>query len=247
MLISLFVYFLAWAFQAFTGFGAGIFIVGVLSLVYDPKAVIVSSTIVNLLGIISMLLFLGNVSKPNFGIITPLILGSVIGIGISAKVLMVIDREILKVVIGFFVLLLGVYDLLVQTNSLKLRLKASPFVGTVIGLLSGLFAGLIGMGGPPPVVYLNQVCKDINTYKVTLSVFFSSNVIFRIIFYLIYGDTNYWNYELILPAFLGAPLGVFIGVYLSHYFTPHFVKRFISLSVLLLGSFLLIESSGNFL
>ncbi|AAC06499.1 putative protein [Aquifex aeolicus VF5] len=246
MLLSFLVYVLAWAFQAFTGFGAGIFIVGILSLFYEPKTVIVSSTVVNLLGIISMLLFLGKITRPNFKILFPLIAGSVAGIGVSAKLLMEIDREVLKALIGGFVLFLGIYDFLVQTNSLKFRLKASPFVGVFTGFLSGIFAGLIGMGGPPPVVYLNQVCRDLNTYKITLSFFFATNVVFRIIFYLLYGGTEYWSYELILPAFLGAPLGVFAGIYLSRYFTPYFVKRFISLSVLSLGLFLLLEGLKEF-
>ncbi|RUM31074.1 MAG: sulfite exporter TauE/SafE family protein [Aquifex sp.] len=246
MFLSLLVYVFAWTFQAFTGFGAGIFIVGILSIFYEPKSVIISSTIVNLLGIIFMLLFLGKVTKPNFKILFPLILGSVVGIGVSAKLLIQIDKELLKALIGGFVLFLGIYDFLVQTNSLRLKLKVSRLVGIITGFLSGLFAGLIGMGGPPPVVYLNQVCKDLNTYKVTLSVFFATNVIFRIIFYLLYGGTDYWNYELILPAFLGAPMGVLFGIQLSRYFTPHFIKRFISLSVLLLGLFLLFEGLSKF-
>lgn len=244
MFLPLIVYTAGWFFQAFTGFGAGIFIVGILSLIYDPKEVIVSSTVVNLLGIIFMFLFLKR--RPAFSLLYPLILGSFFGIAISSKLLILINKEALKVLIGLFILFLGFYDYLVQSKKLRFSLKPSPFNGFVAGFLSGIFAGLIGMGGPPPVVYLNQVCKDIERFKATLTFFFGTNVLMRIFFYTFYGS-DYWNAELIIPAFLSVPLGVFSGLLLSRYVSAPFLKRFIALSILLLGVFLTFSGFEEFL
>ena len=44
-----------WFFQSITGFGAGIFIIGILSIFYDPKMVIVYSSLFNLLGTIGLI------------------------------------------------------------------------------------------------------------------------------------------------------------------------------------------------
>jgi len=64
-LLSFWVFLLAWFFQAFTGFGAGIFIVGILSLILDPKTVIVSSAVINIIGTLLMALFLVRTVSPN--------------------------------------------------------------------------------------------------------------------------------------------------------------------------------------
>jgi len=133
---------LAWFFQAFTGFGAGIFIVGVLSLLYNPKEVVVSSSLVNLWGNLFVFLSLRSKSSPAFGLLVPLVLGSLLGIAISSKILILISEDALRALIGAFILLLGVYDLSVQRGILRVRLRESFGNGLLAGFLGGLFAGL---------------------------------------------------------------------------------------------------------
>ncbi len=247
MIIPFFVSLIAWFFQAFTGFGAGIFIVGLLSLIYEPKTVVVSSTVANLIGNFFVFLSLRNKAKPNFKLLIPLILGSFFGIIAGTKVLVEITSELLKILIGVFISFLGLYDFLVQREKLKLRFKANFLNGLFMGFLGGIFAGLVGIGGPPPVVYLNQVCKSVNVFKITLSFYFSFNVITRMLSYLLLGEKNYWSFELILSTSLATPLGVFAGLYFSKLFTEKRIKEFISLSVFILGIFLIFEQFGNFL
>ena len=232
------VVFAGWFFQAFTGFGAGIFIVGVLSLFYNPKEVVVSSSIVNLWGNIFVFLSLRKKTSPSFKLLIPLVVGSFLGIALSSKVLILISKDALRALIGIFILSLGFYDFLVQKGWLKVRLKESFFNGILAGFLGGLSAGLVGMGGPPPVVYLNQVCKDIERFKMTLAIYFSFNVLTRVFFYLLYGDLSLWNEELIISSIFAVPLGIYLGLRASQYIEPKALKQFISLSVFFLGLFL---------
>lgn len=241
-MLSFLVVLLAWFFQAFTGFGAGIFIVGILSLFYNPKEVVVSSSLINFWGNLFVFLSLRSKSSPNFKLLMPLVLGSFLGIAISSKVLILISKDALRALIGIFILLLGIYDLLVQRDVLKFRLKESFRNGLFAGFLGGLFAGLVGMGGPPPVVYLNQVCKNVERFKMTLALYFSFNVLTRVFFYFLYGDESLWNTELILYSFFGVPLGIYLGLKLSEYVKPKVLKQIVSLSVLFLGVFLFIFS-----
>ncbi|MFN3598791.1 MAG: TSUP family transporter [Aquificaceae bacterium] len=78
-MIPFFVVFGAWFFQSITGFGAGIFIIGILSLFYDPKMVIVSSALFNLFGTL-FLIYQNRKGKIDFYLLFSLILGSVPGI-----------------------------------------------------------------------------------------------------------------------------------------------------------------------
>ena len=241
--LDLVVFFGAWFFQAFTGFGAGIFIVGVLSLVYDPRVVVVSSTLVNLLGTAAMSILLMRRVKPRFDILSVLILGSVPGIFVGAKVLLALEKETLRLLIGVFILFLGIYDLLVQKGYLsRFSVKESPLTTFSVGFLGGFFAGLVGMGGPPPVVYLNQVLEDVEEFKSTLTLFFTSNIIFRVFSYTLEGGTGFFDMRLILAALVGVPLGVYFGLTFSRRVHPKRLKMFISVSVVLLGIMLVAQA-----
>ncbi|WP_457600144.1 sulfite exporter TauE/SafE family protein [Hydrogenivirga sp.] len=240
--IDLSVFFLAWFFQAFTGFGAGIFIVGILSLIYDPKVVIVSSAVVNLFGTAFMSVLLFKRVKPNWSILSPLILGAVPGIFAGTKVLLVLDKGTLRVVIGAFILFLGVYDLLVQRGLLnRFSMKENPINSSLVGFVGGFFAGLIGMGGPPPVVYLNQVLHDVDEFKTTLTLFFTSNILFRLVSYGTQGGIEHFDVSLICAGALSIPPAVYLGILASRQVKPSRLKVFISLSVILLGTALVIN------
>ena len=235
------VFFVAWFFQAFTGFGAGIFIVGILSLTYDPKTVVVSSALVNLVGTLTMALLLLRNVRPNLKVLFTLIAGSVPGIFIGGKLLMLFDKETIRLIIGFFILLLGVYDLSVQGLNLRgISMKESAALGVVSGFVGGLFAGLIGMGGPPPVVYLNQVERDVDVFKATLTFFFISNILFRVVAYNALGGQAYFDERIIFVSLFAIPPAIVLGLRSSRMVRPKRLKVLISLSVTLLG-FLLIS------
>ncbi len=242
-LIDFFVFFLAWFFQAFTGFGAGIFIVGILSLFHSPHTVIVSSALINFMGTLFMSFSLLKLVKLRWSILLQLIGGSIPGIFIGSYVLLLLSEREVKVLIGAFILLMGIYDLAVQKGKLEnFKMSEGTFTTIGVGFIAGVFAGLIGMGGPPPVVYLNQIMKDIDQLKLTLSVFFTSNICFRLLSYQLQGGTQYIDTSLILSSVVAIPLGILLGLYLSRKISTQSLKRFISYSVALLGAGLLIES-----
>ncbi len=226
----------AWFFQAFTGFGAGIFIVGVLSLFYEPKEVIVSSAVVNLAGTL-LILWQNRKARVDMRLLAYLILPSVPSIYLGAYLLSLLDKHTLKLIIGVFILLLGFYDLLVQSGKLRLRLGRRS--GPLAGFLGGLFAGLVGLGGPPPAVYLNQNTQDPRSFKLMLNIYFTSNILLRLLFYGVQ-DTLYINTEIILYSLVGIPLGVLLGSYAGGLLSGRSFKGVVSTSVLLLGALLLI-------
>jgi uncharacterized membrane protein YfcA len=242
-LVDFLVFFVAWFFQAFTGFGAGIFIVGILSLFHTPHTVIVSSALINLIGTSFMSLFLLRFVKPRWDLIVMLILGSVPGIFLGTSILLELSKEGVKLVIGLFILAMGLYDIGVQRGVIgNLRMTESPINTIAVGFIAGIFAGLVGMGGPPPVVYLNQVMGNVEEFKFTLTLFFTSNIVFRLLSYKLQGGMEYMEPTLILYSALAIPLGILLGLYLSKRVSVLRLKRIISYSVALLGAGLVVES-----
>lgn len=228
--------FLAWVFQTVTGFGAGIFIVGFLSLLYDPKMVVVSSALFNLIGTLGLLLQ-NRGGRVNLYMLLSLVVGSVPGIAVGSFLLDRVDSRELRLIIGLFIVCLGLYDLAVQRGLIRLRI--SRHAGVPMGFLSGIFAGLVGMGGPPPVVFLNQLLKDTQSIKLMLNLFFTSNILIRLLFYGGF-DMLYLDMDFILPGLLGVLMGLSLGHILSRLLKEHHYKRGVAYGVVALGFALLL-------
>ncbi|MFN3598790.1 MAG: hypothetical protein ACK4VK_03515 [Aquificaceae bacterium] len=84
-------------------------------------------------------------------------------------------------VIAFFIIALGFYDLAVSKGWIKIRI--GRHMGVPMGFLGGYFAGLVGMGGPPPLVFSNQRLKDPNSIRLMLNLYSTSNILFRLSFH----------------------------------------------------------------
>ncbi len=210
-MIAFFVVFFAWFFQSITGFGAGIFIIGILSLFYNPKMVIVSSAIFNLLGTLS-LIYQNRKGRVEYALLFQLILGSIPGIYLGAYILDRIGNRELLFIVATFIILLGLYDLGVHKGWLRIRL--GDHMGVPMGFLGGFFAGLVGMGGPPPLVFLAQRLKDPQSIKLMLNIYFTSNILFRLSFY------NYLDVVVLDMGFLFFGLmGLLLGLLLGNLFT----------------------------
>ncbi|MCS7307958.1 MAG: sulfite exporter TauE/SafE family protein [Aquificaceae bacterium] len=229
---------LAWFFQSVTGFGAGIFIIGVLSIFYDPKMVVVSSAIFNLFGTL-LILYQNRKGKIEPYFLLSLILSSAPGIILGAYLLNRVDQKELRLTIGCFTVLLGLYDLAVSKGWLKVKL--SKKTGLIAGFLGGFFAGLVGMGGPPPLVFLSQQIKDPYSVRLMLNVYFTFNIILRLLFYQSFDVVSLdWNY--IALGLAGLLTGVSLGGLLFRKVDAELYRRSVPYAVIALGCLLLIAS-----
>ncbi len=226
----------AWFFQSITGFGAGIFIIGILSMVYDPKMVVVSSAIFNLFGTLS-LLYQNRKGKIEPKLLFSLIAGSVPGIFLGAYFLERADTKTLKLTIGAFILALGVYNMLVQRGLFKVRL--GRHMAFPVGFFGGLFAGLIGMGGPPPLVFLSQHISDPSSIRLMLNLYFTSNILIRLSFYQNF-DLPSLDWQFIVMGIAGLIFGTLAGGVLAKKIPSKVYASGVSFAVVLLGIVLLI-------
>lgn len=234
-MIPFLVVFFAWFFQSITGFGAGIFIIGILSMLYDPKMVVVSSAVFNLVGTLG-LLYQNRRGKVEKYLLFSLLIGTVPGIFLGAYFLDMVDTTTLKLIIGAFILFLGIYDFMVQSGFLKVRL--SKHMGFPVGFLGGLFAGLVGMGGPPPLVFLNQHLSDPYSIRLILNLYFASNIVIRLAFYKGFDIVSLdWNF--IGMGMAGLLMGTVLGGLFAKKVPAEVYRSGVSYSVILLGFIIL--------
>lgn len=234
-MIPFFVVFFAWFFQSITGFGAGIFIIGILSIFYDPKMVVVSSALFNLFGTLG-LLYQNRKGEIAPYLLLRLIVGSVPGIFLGAYLLDQLDQRNLRLIIGIFIVFLGLYDLSLHKGWLSLRLGSG--MATPAGFLGGLFAGLVGMGGPPPLVFLSQHFTDPYSLRLMLNLYFTSNILLRLVFYKQFNVVNLdWGFVGI--GLMGLLAGILMGGLVANRLSTSLYKLGVSYGVVILG-FLLI-------
>ena len=140
--------FLAAVAQSLTGFGFALVLVPLLSVVWDPKSVVVVSTVLNGLLSVSMTFRLRRQLVPSK--IGLLLAGALAGIPVGMVILFALSPAPLRVLIGAAVIVLGL--LIYLGLRFPVRAQRWPFVAA--GILSGLLQSSTSMGGPPAILYL---------------------------------------------------------------------------------------------
>lgn len=159
---AIFIVFAGAVCQGLTGFGFGLVIIPLLSIAWEVKAVVVSTTV---LGSISILPLLFQVrARVRFKPVLALLVGTAAGTPIGVAMLVIVDSDILKIWVSVVVISLSV--LYAFSQRLRLRSQAAS-VGVAVGALSGLLRGSTGMGGPPIALYLLGREEDVEGFRST--------------------------------------------------------------------------------
>lgn len=148
------------------------------------------------------------------------------------------DTGFIKILFGAAVILVGIEMLLREGQSQKKR--SSPVLLTVIGILSGIFCGLFGIGAIL-VAYISRTTQNQKQFRGNLCVVFFIENTFRII---LYSFTGILTIEILKQAFLLLPfmaLGLVIGVLMARKMSDHFVKRAIIILLILSGVSLIVN------
>ena len=134
--------------RGFTGFGAALIIVPVLSIIYTPQMAVVMHLLMEIPSAIQLLPSAVQQSEKRY--IFPLLVGLLAGVPLGAFLLSTIDEQILRVIISVFVL---IAVCLLASNWRYKRIIRWPIMAGS-GFLGGFIQGMAGMGGPPIVTIL---------------------------------------------------------------------------------------------
>jgi len=212
--------------QGVTGFGIGLVAVGVL-LIYHPPTVVIPSLVGVYIFTSIVLLYehrvsfnkkmLGNNMLLSFPSLVLALLGMIGG----SFLLTTISSKSLTLMIGIFVSLFSLYNFFRPRLNDKLVFAVSPTnknrkKETILcysaSSTAGILEGLLGLGGPPIVIYLIYKRLDSKIFIATLSAFFLWINPLRLIHYILLGLIDVEVIKLIFFIFIFVSIGLLLGI-----------------------------------
>lgn len=154
-LLACLVVFAAYFLKGFSGFGPAIVMVPFFTLLYEPNTAI---TIATLFDFISGLFLIWTVHKDIrwsfvFSVFIALALGAVLGAHLLGKM----PTLLLERCIGAVIIVFSTMILLQNKNKHEALTPFASFLRIPIGLISGFLGGLLGISGPPLVIYVKML------------------------------------------------------------------------------------------
>ncbi len=218
-LFLFFVTMLAYFIKGFSGFGPAMVIVPSFTLIKGaPTALTTSAFLDSLAG----LLLIGSVWKDiNWRFVWPITISISIGSFIGSNLMVTIPVALLRRLIGTCIFVFVGYLLFSQnSNGANSTKKQPPFLGPIMGLLSGTLGGIVGMSGPPLIAYMKYYySKDF--FRTQLIVIFLVEKFVRL---MVYGShkllpTSEWlGLAIYIPFFL-------VGLWIGNHFHAHVSEK----------------------
>ncbi|HHW09295.1 MAG TPA: sulfite exporter TauE/SafE family protein [Firmicutes bacterium] len=220
---------LAGLIQGSTGFGFGIVAVGLISLLTDVKE---ASILVSIAGLsINGVLIIKLYRHFRWEGVAPLIISAVLGIPIGVYFLSSGSPEILKLVLGIWLIGTAVQGLI----SFSAEIKWPAWAGVPCGLFAGILHGTIGSGAPAAVPFVTSQRFDRYRYAATLQVLLGSMAVFRVISI---SASGLFTPRLVLTGLLGAFFAVgggLLGIRFLALISEKALRRGTTVALLLLG------------
>jgi uncharacterized membrane protein YfcA len=173
LLAAVAIAFLAAVCQSLTAFGFALITVPLLSLAWEVKPAVVTSTVLGTLILIPLLYEVrGRVPVRR---VIPLFVGSLAGIPLGVLILERIDATALEVVVA--VLVIAGSLLIYFSPELRLR-RPSPPLALGVGVLSGALRAATSMGGPPIIFYALTLEREVERFRaILLAVFLPTSLV----------------------------------------------------------------------
>jgi len=159
--------FLAAACESLTAFGFALVMVPLLSLAWEVKPAVVTSTLLGTLLLMPLLYEVRGHVQP--ARVAPLLLGSFAGVPAGVIILDRIDATALEIVVASVVIVAGLAVYL--SPQLKLSRPLAP-LSFLIGGMSGALRAATSMGGPPAVLYVLTFEHEVERFRATLLALF---------------------------------------------------------------------------
>lgn len=221
--------------QGFSGFGFALVSIPLMSLVIDIKYAIPLGALCGL--VVNIVLAFQLKKHIKYFELKNIIWGSVIGIPIGVFVLSAADQNLLKMILGIFVL---VFVLITVTGFIKPRDFNNNW-GYLAGLFSGLFGGAFNTNGPPVLIYFYLKGWDKLKFKGQITGFFiiTSSVI--VVSHFAAGLTTseiFYDFLYLLPVIL---LGIFLGTKLFSKISSEIFNRIVMLFLFMVAIYLIFQ------
>ncbi|MDQ0222600.1 sulfite exporter TauE/SafE family protein [Streptococcus moroccensis] len=195
--------------QASLGFGSGIVIMIFLPTLFPiAESAAISSSITMVLSALMVRRYSRFINLKK--VVFPAIIYSIASV-LSIYYSGYIHATYAKIGFGIFLLSLSVYQFIFANKNNK---DLGYFKSLIFIILSGIFSGLFGIGGPLMAIYFLKVCQSKEEYLGITQLFFISNSIFSLLTRISTGILEVGH----MPIILIGIVGILCGFWLSNRF-----------------------------
>jgi len=132
----------------FTGFGAGLLMAPIFSLLMPPTDVLV--LVLGISSIVSLPILPDAIRQVDWRLVMRLLIPSLFGMPIGLSMLQWVDPPAMRKTVSLMVVILA----LLMLAGWHYRGRRGPVQDALAGLVSGVMTAIAGIGGPPVVLYM---------------------------------------------------------------------------------------------
>ena len=173
-------------------------------------------------------------------VVIPLSFMLLVGIIPGTFFLRVGNDRILKSILGIVVVGMAL-EMLTRKPTKNETKKNSPIFLIIIGIISGILAGLYGIGALL-VAYISRTTNNKSEFRANICCVFLVNNVFRLFLYLFTGILNKEIFILTLILSPAVILGMIVGVKVDSKMKEETVKKSVIALLIISGTVLLVKS-----
>lgn len=143
---------------------------------------------------------------------------------IALNILGSMDVELIKRVMGAFLILLSIYFFFFHS---KIHIKPTPANALIAGALGGVCGGFFSMGGPPMVIYYLNSLDSTDDYLATIQCYFALSNVISNIGRAAQGFITETVLLLLIPAAAAMLLGKALGGRIYGKISPDLLKKIV--------------------
>ncbi|MBO5868050.1 MAG: sulfite exporter TauE/SafE family protein [Oscillospiraceae bacterium] len=220
-----------------SGFGSGIF-----AMLFLPYLFGDTITAAAVSGLWSAVTAIANAIKyrksVQFKLIWPIIIPAMILLTLSLQLSMNVPTGAMMVVLGIVLILLSLYFLFF---SHRIQLKASIPVSITVGSVGGILSGLFSTGGPPIVLYLSSILNDKILYFATIQCYFAITDIYGIINRVLSGIITWKVLLFAAIGWIGSYIGNQLGTLVFDRLDGAKIKKIIYIGMIISGILMILK------
>jgi uncharacterized membrane protein YfcA len=222
-----------------TGFGSALITVPLASQFFPLPFVIATYSVVDLTGALRIgLENPRNVERGEVTRIVPLILAGVV---LGTTALVNLPRPTAMLALGLFIVAYSIYALIRRADGVSVSQRWAY----VAGFTGGITGTLFGAGGPPYAIYLSHRPLTKEQYRATLTMTSVFSIGLRMLAFLVTGllfDLKVWMAAVVaIPAVFA---GIAVASRVFHRISRDALMRVVALTLLVIGSSLVLRSAG---
>lgn len=216
--------------QGTTGFGYNILVVPLLSLFIDPKVVVPTVILHNVL--LDCVVLATTWQNVRLGRIWLLVVAGLLATPLGVLLLSVLDPEPLRLLIGLTVVGTGVLML----AGFRRRFADERLASGVAGSLGGMMNGLVGMAGPPVILLFANQGMAPREFRANIVTYFTVITFVAVTAFWLEGSLTSDVVSLTAVTVPGTALGVVMGIRLHGRVPVELFYRVSLLLVILAGA-----------